>query len=691
MINKMMKKGVDIENVGIMQGFMDSMTDDMEDEGDDEDTEKMMERRPDSPEILMNNLRGDMRSIDARRDELADLVGYQAATETPETVLAMLQPILATQAGGIGALPQSADMAQGPQPPMMGGAPGMPPEGMPPLPPDAGMPPPGMPPLPPDAGMGMAPPPPGQGGIAELIAGMGGGGAMPGAGMPPSDQPPMAMAQGGFVQNFQVGSDELGVRTPEEALLAERELVQYPPDMVAAAKTASMNLFNQAPATLPTLESSMEKRLPQYSKILGTNKGESEAQLLFDLGQRAFNFASNTDDAGRPLRGSFTSRLAGAVKTLPASMGKRVDEINKIDRQIKMLSLQQGEKDIDQIIAQNEKLQTRKATLVNEINRNQGRIEAKKAGVKPPETFGKGDWQWGVVNTPDLMDRFAIGATNPIEDKLVYSAITKFKTPVRETRTDPVTKEPYTVETLGTMPDFVAQAEAARIKFNKTGGPPASSVPAGNNVSRVESPASVVSSAPRVESSAPVVSNVLPAVGEKTTAQTSAQTSGPSLWNDRFKLAGPLAAAAAGFTKIPYLGDPLADITLARENAELQAERLIETFLKSTQGSVTEQKRLQKLLNISPAAFKDPTVYGTQLIAVGDFLRRGIEEFNKQGSDNSGLTPAAKGEARVKAMEYRKFYNELGLPPAVYSQAEVDKLDPGSEFLWKGLKPFKKD
>jgi hypothetical protein len=245
------------------------------------------------------------------------------------------------------------------------------------------------------------------------------------------------------------------------------------------------------------------------------------------------------------------------------------------------------------------------------------------------------------------------------------------------------------------MPDFVTEAEAARIKLNKAGGPPPSSssslVSAGNNVSRVESPASVVSNAPRVESSAPVVSNVLPAVGEKTTAQTSAQTSGPSLWNDRFKLAGPLAAVAAGFTKIPYLGDPLADITLARENAELQAERLIETFLKSTQGSVTEQKRLQKLLNISPAAFKDPTVYGTQLIAVGDFLRRGIEEFNKQGSENSGLTPAAKGEARVKAMEYRKFYNELGLPPAVYSQAEVDKLDPGSEFLWKGLKPFKKD
>jgi hypothetical protein len=47
-------------------------------ESDDEYLKQviMLGRTPDSPEILMNNLRGDMRSIDARRDELADLVGY---------------------------------------------------------------------------------------------------------------------------------------------------------------------------------------------------------------------------------------------------------------------------------------------------------------------------------------------------------------------------------------------------------------------------------------------------------------------------------------------------------------------------------------------------------------------------------------------------------------------------------------
>jgi hypothetical protein len=134
MNKKMMVMDDDVENVGIMQGLMDSMSEEDDDEGDDEGPEEKMDRRPDTPEILMNNLRGDMRSVEARRDELADLVGYQAATETPESVLAMLQPVLAQQ-GGIGALPQSGPMAQGPQAPMMGGAPGMPPPGMPPVPP----------------------------------------------------------------------------------------------------------------------------------------------------------------------------------------------------------------------------------------------------------------------------------------------------------------------------------------------------------------------------------------------------------------------------------------------------------------------------------------------------------------------------------------------------------------------------
>jgi len=679
MNKKMMREDDDVENMGIMQGFMDSMDDEGDDENEGEDPEMMVERRPDSPEILMNNLRGDMRSIDARRDELADLVGYQAATETPEQVLAMLQPILAQQGGGgIGALPQSQPMAQGPQPPMMGGAPGMPPPGMPPMPPDAGM-----------------APPPDQGGIAALMASMGGGapgGAPPGpAGaapaMPPGDMPPMAMARGGYVQNFLAGSDEEGVapagKNPSEELLA------YPPELVTAAKAQMSALMAKQPATVPSLAAGMKTRLPEYQALLGTDKGRgnAEAQMLFELGQRAFNFASNTDEAGRPLRGGFFSRLAGAAKTLPGAMGKHVEAMNSIDLKLKSLALQASEKDQDQVVAQNTKLLDTKAGVFKDILRETAKVEAAKMKGVGTSIFGKGDWEWNVVNMPGLTDRYAAGVTTPEEDKLVSSAITKFKLPRYEDRFDPVTRNPYTVTILGVLPDFVKRAEELRIKNGKPGAPTPALVPPGTPV-RVQG-SSTAAPAGGAASGAPVTDQGAPAPAAAPVA--TAATGKSSLWSDRFKIAGPAAAAIGFFSSIPGLGDPAAQITLARQNAELEAERLIETMLKSTQGSVTEQKRLENVLNIRPSTWNDPDAYGTRLIALGGALQSGIKNFDQQGSNSSSLSPADKANARQKAMEYRKFYSELGLPRAVFSQAEVDKLAPGTEFLWKGMTPFRKD
>jgi hypothetical protein len=90
------------------------------DEDENADLEEMppMARTPQNPEILMNTLRGDMRSVDARYMELAQMVGEEAAMETPPEVLAMLMGKMGAQQGGIGSLPQGQDMAPpGAQPP----------------------------------------------------------------------------------------------------------------------------------------------------------------------------------------------------------------------------------------------------------------------------------------------------------------------------------------------------------------------------------------------------------------------------------------------------------------------------------------------------------------------------------------------------------------------------------------------
>jgi len=145
-------------NTGIMSGF-----DEEDMQPPEEETMPSMARTPQNPEILMNNLRGDIRSVDARRQELALMVGEDAADETPPEVLAMLQMQLAQQQPppqqGIGALPQ----AQGMPPPDMGAPP--PDQGA--APPQGAMPP----------GMESASPLP-QGGAEQAPQGMAHGGAV---------------------------------------------------------------------------------------------------------------------------------------------------------------------------------------------------------------------------------------------------------------------------------------------------------------------------------------------------------------------------------------------------------------------------------------------------------------------------------------------------------------------------------
>jgi hypothetical protein len=178
----------DARNSGIMAGFEEEMPEDTEEEGMEE--MPPMARTPQNPEILMNTLRGDMRSMDARYQELAQMVGEDAAMETPPEVLAMLQPQLAAPQAGIGGLPQ----AQGMMPPNMG---------MPP--PDAGMPPPGM---------GM--PPPNQMGAPQPAPAMPQGGISMPAGMEsappfsPGAEAPQGYAIGGLVRGAQMVGDKLG-------------------------------------------------------------------------------------------------------------------------------------------------------------------------------------------------------------------------------------------------------------------------------------------------------------------------------------------------------------------------------------------------------------------------------------------------------------------------------------------------
>jgi peptidoglycan hydrolase CwlO-like protein len=643
MNKKMMREDDDIENMGIMQGFMDSMDDEGDDEGDD-DPEMMMERRPDSPEILMNNLRGDMRSVDARRDELADLVGYQAATETPEQVLAMLQPILAKQGGGgIGALPQSQDMAQGPQPPMMGGAPGMPPPGMPPMPPDAGM-----------------PPPPDQGGIAGLMAGMGGGAPGAGApppGMPPSDMPPVAMARGGYVQNFQAGSDEEGV-TPAGKNPSE-DLMLYPPEMVAAAKKASSSLFSQAPLVAPTLEKAMESRLPEYTRLLGADRGASEAQMLFDLGQRAFNFASNTDDSGRPLRGGFASRLAGAVKTLPSAMGRRIDEIAKIDRQLKVMALQQGEKDIDQVTAQNSDLQRRKQALLGQVLTAQARVDAKKAGEKASGPLGKGS-KGDILNTLiQYAPLYAAGALEPEQRNTFMTAVTDYTQPTTTEFIDPETQLKSIRTQRNELPDFVRQAlgsSAPKASTTTSGGPPPP----------VRGPVGLTEAA------------VPPAVYQ--VAATAPKSSFFDLAATGTGFVPVLVAGVARNVPLDVAGKIGPEFQQSTAMLQSMTNRVVNVLQENPRFAVAEQQQILKELKTAPRVFSNKNGYINQIIAL-DNVVEGLQKRQESVRDEPKTGVTARQEAIKKLEDIASIRELFGIQQRTITDPAVWKNLPPGEYI----------
>jgi hypothetical protein len=87
-------------------------------------------------ETMINAIRGDELPMEARREELAELVGPEDAAQTPDSVLALAQPaiVMASVDEGIGGLAQ-AEMTQEVSGPMAGGimstvAPPQPPAGM---------------------------------------------------------------------------------------------------------------------------------------------------------------------------------------------------------------------------------------------------------------------------------------------------------------------------------------------------------------------------------------------------------------------------------------------------------------------------------------------------------------------------------------------------------------------------------
>ncbi len=113
---------VNAENIGIMDGFSEEEQSEIVKKG--EEGKQKIDSAQDYSE-LMNSTRGDSATEEQRRDELAQYVGEKDAEQTPDSVLALIQPLmqmLDTEAGSTGiamsspaqmTMPQATPQAQG--------------------------------------------------------------------------------------------------------------------------------------------------------------------------------------------------------------------------------------------------------------------------------------------------------------------------------------------------------------------------------------------------------------------------------------------------------------------------------------------------------------------------------------------------------------------------------------------------
>lgn len=630
------------QNSGIMSGFdMDEMEDDV-DENADMESMPPMARTPQNPEILMNTLRGDMRSVDARYMELAELVGEEAAMETPPEVLAMLMGKMGAQQAGIGALPEAQGMmppgASQPAPAQQGGAP-----------------------------MGQAPmmPPAQQGeGIGALPQAQ--------AMMPPGAEPPQKLARGGVVQHFQSGTGPNGVEAADEegdgSTSANTLPTEFAKTLLPVAQSRMAQLAVQQPVAPPDLQAAMAKRIPVYQQLLGAKDDNYRQQQLFlDIAQRGLGFAANVDDQGRPLRGSFAARLAGAARTLPGAIGAMSAEKAKEDMAIKQLALTQAEKDVSSVQGQNEKLIESQRKLFGDILKAAG----KGGGT---ELFGKGAWEWKTVNTPGLMDRFSKGETTPEEDGLIQSAYVKLTKPQIESYTDPFSGNRVEKTIPGFQIPFVEEAMRQRAKLGAggTGTVPTTAAPAkqpstgqgaGAPGSTVPTPATVVApgALPPQAAGAPTRDTVFGA------AQASI---------------GPGPAFKDFVSRLPVVGGESEATRLRSFTAKTMAD-LVSTLQNSPRFAEGERQQIAAEMR-DPLNFIDnPAGFRSSIIGLDETLLRRQLSSEKIVANQNIPVDRRKAE-EDKALEIKRIRESLGVPVRIYTRKDIEALNPGTPFLWQG-------
>jgi hypothetical protein len=413
--------------------------------------------------------------------------------------------------------------------------------------------------------------------------------------------------------------------------------------------------------------------MPTYRDILGGgDRRTMQGQALLDIAQAGLNLASGTNAQGQRLKGSFASQLAGAASGLPEKLAARAGQFQQEERAIKLAALKSAESNVES-----------QRKLFSQI--------VKSAGQSP---FGKGDWDFAILNRPGLLQKWTDGKTTVEEDNLIDSAITKMQSPRTEFKTDPVSKQVYQVQVPGVLPPFVAAAVNAR-GGGRTSAPRGGGAPTGGATTGTTQPILTADQITAVEEDEVPVDRTVGTVPTGATAATptaptavTASTyskNDPTFFNMAGRGTGPISVAKPFFAKIPFIGQ------FVDADKEIEATTFLKTGINRVTAALGETERFGSVekaqilsqLDLLPGLIDRPEAYQRRVVGLDTLLIKAAQELQPTAYDKN-LAPSTQADARAKLEQIRQVRSLIGAPPRVNSNEDFDKLPIGTPFVLPG-------
>jgi len=518
----------------------------------------------------------------------------------------------------------------------------------------------------------------------------------------------MGMARGGpVVQNFQVGSDEDGVEAEDSQPSASTAAADVgissrllTPAQREAAKNALLAALAPTKPSTRTMETRIADATKLYQGLLGQDKSLTQAQMLFDIAGAGLALAGNVDPrTGQPMRGSLASRIAGAASQLPAQIGARASEAEKMTQQIKLLGLQAAEKERESERAADLKREALKAQIGRDIFKGEtaeavaniresrraadAAEKAKAAGLTPAR-------QNALLSNMELVNAYASGVplTDPSIAALELSINQKYQQPpIVERYRDPDTDR-MVERTLprAQMPDYIAQAINARSKA--LGSRPTAQAPA-----PAPAPAAMPAPAPAAMPAPAPAAMPAPAPAPTTTAPAAAavaptpvKAAKPALAELSFAdiagiATGPKAVVSSAVSRVPVVGGMVeTDSSSAKTYIENTYPRLVATLNTTDILGQKVKNQLEERIALLPSFIDNQKDYLARLAAV-DATLANYEEAALALTSNEPVGSENRKRAQKDLQNIREVRSTL-IKNRASTREEVMALPPGSWFLY---------